>query len=684
MGSPERVDDLSSLHSPQLPSHYLEDAPPLIEHSFRTGASDHLSGDESMVSSQKSDIVEELDYVKSEVSENDISDQHSDPLLKLDLEPLKDVELKTGEEKSGKDEEDNEKLSFRASVDVGESTRFGIDTDASPIAESKDPDNELAENSPSVIDRSYTPDFMLSKKKDSPKIKETLSPGDGYNDDFESSFESFKEDIHESKPASPSSPEHKAKSYKSYSSEEEIEEELSIRSGSTNGSFQAESHADLNSLGKITSSSKCPASPQMPTLPINDELPSFCVGDRVLVSNVQPGTLRFKGLTNFANGFWAGVELDNPEGSNNGTYDGVVYFQCRENHGIFAPPDKISHLPEKFKASADTEDEDSSFDDQTNKKPQYSEKEEEQRNQQNMKGQKSDLDSDEPFEPNIKQLNLDLNDIDCNINEDKGPHAVPNGTDIIPGFEVASVDGEVPLINHLDKGSSKKHKHEEEQTAVILDLLDEGEKSRIDGLPKSTDISIKEASVDTREDLNHKRALTTLADKLVENFLSDAVKQFQKIKKDKEEKLSAANQLKKDFINEDDGLRGNNFKSQNRSASNAMADSFRTFFDEDQEELSSPEHCNRPVSGIDRFQFIYTTCIGAVQLLSSTSPRVFLENKLMITSQADNVLCLLTYKAVLTHPRTDGCSLLQSSMSTLNILLVKSRGEDVKSKHSFF
>lgn len=607
VGSPEPMDDLRSLHSPQLHSHLLEDAPPLIEHSVRTGASDHLSGDESMVSSQKSDIMEELDYFKSEVSNNDISDQHSDPLLKLDLEP----KLKTEEERSGKDEDAIEKLAFQASVDVGESTRFGMDTDASPFEESKDPDYALAETSQSVMDRSYTPDFMLSKKEYSPKIKETLSPGDSYNDDFESSFESFK-DIHESKPASPSSPEHKAKSYKSptYSTEEEIEEDLSVRSGSTNGGFQADSHADLNSLGKISkedvsSSLKCPASPQMPTLPINDELPSFCVGDRVLVSNVQPGTLRFKGQTNFANGFWAGVELDNPEGSNNGTYDGVVYFQCRENHGIFAPPDKISHLPERFEASADTEDEDS-FDGQPKKKPEYSEKQEQHRNLQNMKGQKSDLDlhperkepSDEPFEPNIKQLNLGLNNIDSNIIEDfnKGPHAVTNGKGIILEFEDASVDDEVPLIINLDKGSAKKQKQEEEQTAVILDLLDEGEKSRVDGLPKSTDISIEEASVDTREDLNNKRALTTLADKLVENFLSDAVKQFQKIKKDKEEKLLAANQLERDFVNEDDGLRGNNFKSQNGSASNARTDSFRTFFDDDQEELSSPEHCNRPES----------------------------------------------------------------------------------------
>uniref|UniRef100_A0A8C2AKU0 Centrosomal protein 350 n=1 Tax=Cyprinus carpio TaxID=7962 RepID=A0A8C2AKU0_CYPCA len=616
--------------------HQSEDAPQIKEHSARPEASDLLSEDESVVSSHKSGIMEELEYAKSEGSEND---QHSHPLLKLDLglqiPSLNDMKPKFEEERlSEKDADD--RPAFQDSADVGEGMRF-TDLNASPVVKSKDIDYPSAEKSPSAIDRSYTPDFSLSMREDSLKMKDTPSPlGDGYKDDFESSFgSSFKEDNHESKPTSPSAPEPKEKSFKSsiYSSEEEIEEELSVRSGSTNGSFQTESHADLNSLGKgpeedIRSPSKCSTSPQpqIPILPENDELPGFCIGDRVLVSNIQPGTLRFKGQTNFANGFWAGVELDNPEGSNNGTYDGVVYFECSEKHGIFAPPDKISRLPEKFEASADTEDEDSSCDDQPNSKNKGSEKQLMHRNLLNkMKGEKSDLDlhpesreplveHKKPLELNIKQLstgkstffksqhNLDFNDIDCNIikDSDKTRHTVPNGRDghIILKFEDTSVDNIIPLLNNLDKGKSKKQKQEEEPTAVILDLLVEDEKSRVDGLQKSTDISIEEASLDNREDLNNKRALTTLADKLVENFLSDALKQFQKIKKDKEEKLSAANHLKRDFINEDDGLRSNNFKSQSRSSSKTKTDSFRTFFDDDQEELSSPEHCNRPESPV--------------------------------------------------------------------------------------
>ena len=68
-------------------------------------------------------------------------------------------------------------------------------------------------------------------------------------------------------------------------------------------------------------------------------------GRRVLVGGVKSGTLRFKGKVEFAPGVWAGVELDDSEGTNDGTKDGVTYFSCRSGHGLFVPPDKITDHP---------------------------------------------------------------------------------------------------------------------------------------------------------------------------------------------------------------------------------------------------------------------------------------------------------------------------------------------------
>uniref|UniRef100_A0A3Q2DIS8 Centrosomal protein 350 n=1 Tax=Cyprinodon variegatus TaxID=28743 RepID=A0A3Q2DIS8_CYPVA len=152
--------------------------------------------------------------------------------------------------------------------------------------------------------------------------------------------------------------------------EEEIPEEISRPASAGEQDLHSEKLVDFQHNGEdLKCENKTEFSSQGVASPlVLDEMPGFQLGDRVLVGGVQPGTLRFKGPTSFANGFWAGVELDKSEGSNNGTYDGVVYFECEESHGIFAPPDKVSHLPDKFELYADTtEDEDSFFDDLSDK-----------------------------------------------------------------------------------------------------------------------------------------------------------------------------------------------------------------------------------------------------------------------------------------------------------------------------
>lgn len=40
-------------------------------------------------------------------------------------------------------------------------------------------------------------------------------------------------------------------------------------------------------------------------------------------------------------GVWVGVELDVPTGKNDGTVQGIQYFQSRPKHGIFVRADKL-------------------------------------------------------------------------------------------------------------------------------------------------------------------------------------------------------------------------------------------------------------------------------------------------------------------------------------------------------
>ncbi|XP_054711865.1 restin homolog isoform X2 [Uloborus diversus] len=72
-------------------------------------------------------------------------------------------------------------------------------------------------------------------------------------------------------------------------------------------------------------------------------------GDRVMVissAGAQPktGVLRYIGQTEFAAGEWAGIELDDPLGKNDGTVAGRRYFRCPANYGLFSPAHKVSRI----------------------------------------------------------------------------------------------------------------------------------------------------------------------------------------------------------------------------------------------------------------------------------------------------------------------------------------------------
>ncbi|XP_036190883.1 CAP-Gly domain-containing linker protein 4 isoform X2 [Myotis myotis] len=61
------------------------------------------------------------------------------------------------------------------------------------------------------------------------------------------------------------------------------------------------------------------------------------LGDRVVIAGQKVGTLRFCGTTEFASGQWAGIELDEPEGKNNGSVGRVQYFKCAPKYGLMPP-----------------------------------------------------------------------------------------------------------------------------------------------------------------------------------------------------------------------------------------------------------------------------------------------------------------------------------------------------------
>uniref|UniRef100_A0A2K6EHX8 CAP-Gly domain containing linker protein family member 4 n=1 Tax=Propithecus coquereli TaxID=379532 RepID=A0A2K6EHX8_PROCO len=72
------------------------------------------------------------------------------------------------------------------------------------------------------------------------------------------------------------------------------------------------------------------------------------LGDRVLVVGQRIGTIKFFGTTNFAPGYWYGIELEKPHGKNDGSVGGVQYFSCSPRYGIFAPPSRVQRLTDSL------------------------------------------------------------------------------------------------------------------------------------------------------------------------------------------------------------------------------------------------------------------------------------------------------------------------------------------------
>ncbi|XP_066905264.1 kinesin-like protein KIF13A isoform X5 [Halyomorpha halys] len=67
-----------------------------------------------------------------------------------------------------------------------------------------------------------------------------------------------------------------------------------------------------------------------------------CLGESVQIRPYNStGVIAYIGPTSFAPGTWVGVDLDAPIGKNDGSVEGVKYFESRTKHGIFVRADKL-------------------------------------------------------------------------------------------------------------------------------------------------------------------------------------------------------------------------------------------------------------------------------------------------------------------------------------------------------
>merc|ERR1711997_1368023 len=78
---------------------------------------------------------------------------------------------------------------------------------------------------------------------------------------------------------------------------------------------------------------------------LNEDTSSLMVGMTVWVDGVKRGRIAYIGDVHFAKGEMAGIHLDRPEGKNNGTVGGKLYFQTEPKRGIFARLYRLTREP---------------------------------------------------------------------------------------------------------------------------------------------------------------------------------------------------------------------------------------------------------------------------------------------------------------------------------------------------
>ncbi|XP_069402297.1 centrosome-associated protein 350 isoform X8 [Ovis canadensis] len=588
-------------------------------------------------SSQKSEI-QEVDYAKLEESaiEDAYSEQSrkADVFLKLDLEqgdsseilsrkdlPLDSINVQKDlvrlaienlHKKETKEGQSNEDISHSPNIQSEKETHVQKNI--------KSRESSWSQHVLASKEMSYSEDFDVSSfKKD---ISAEL-----YKDNFEvASLLSLRKDSQSCREKLQATSISRSRAT-SFGSDDEISECLSEKSLSIHSSVHSERLLELKSPTELMKNKErsdvehergVTESPSLASASLADELLDFHIGDRVLIGNVQPGTLRFKGVTSFAKGFWAGVELDKPEGNNNGTYDGIVYFVCKEKHGIFAPPQKISHIPENFDDYVDiNEDEDSYSDEQY----QYYNQE-----QKDTEGPKSDREKDtveyfyEKSLPsmhdteasvdrslkvetdNIQDISGVLeahihqqNSVDLLMSSEKNKDLVSDATE-----KVSSVVEDDTLDNTFSEELKRQQQLTEKEENLYPEVSEKLPTPLLDLLAREKNQLEAQLRSSVSEEKKSKEQLETvslLTDSLLQVFVKDTVNQLQQIKKARNEKIQLSNQ---ELLVEDQKkvpLQGpsQNLEEQSPSVPGCF---LRSELEDEKEEISSPDMCPRPESPV--------------------------------------------------------------------------------------
>ncbi|XP_037362248.1 centrosome-associated protein 350 [Talpa occidentalis] len=645
----KRVDELDS----QTEEHFQTSSPILRPRKTRAESGDYLENVPSLPllkeysvpnrildmsdakveeSSQKSEL-QEVGYTKLEKSviEDAYSKQSrkSDVLLKLDLEQGDSSEIfsKSLSLDSVNVQKDlvrlaietlhkNELKDRQSNQDMDHSPNVKSEKDIHEQKNIKERDSLLSDHLFPPKDISYSEDFEVSS------LKKEIS-AELYKDDFDmSSLLSLRKDSQSCRDKSQGTRSFRSRAT-SFGSDDEISECLSEKSFSVHNSVHSERLLELKSPTELMKSKERSdveheqgiiESSSLTSVSIADELLGFHIGDRVLIGNVQPGTLRFKGVTSFAKGFWAGVELDKPEGNNNGTYDGIVYFVCKEKHGIFAPPQKISHIPENFDDYVDINEDEDSYSDERYQYFNQEQKDEEgpkfdkeknaieyfhEKSPPSMHNRETSVDRSLKIEAdNIQDISGILeahvhqqSSVDSLISSKENKNLVSGATEKV---SIALEDD--TLDNTFSEELKQQQQFTEKEENLYPEVSVKLSTPLLDLLTREKN-QLEAQLCEEKKSKQQMETVTLLTDNLLKAFVKDTVNQLQQIKKSRNEKIWLSNH---ELLDDDKEKVPSQDLSQNiEEQSPSVLDCFlRSELEDEKEEMSSPDMCPRPESPV--------------------------------------------------------------------------------------
>eukprot|EP01119_Soliformovum_irregulare_P016512 TRINITY_DN4785_c0_g1_i2.p1 TRINITY_DN4785_c0_g1~~TRINITY_DN4785_c0_g1_i2.p1 ORF type:complete len:503 (-),score=154.40 TRINITY_DN4785_c0_g1_i2:22-1530(-) len=82
-------------------------------------------------------------------------------------------------------------------------------------------------------------------------------------------------------------------------------------------------------------------SPRVPTVNVSPGEGEITLGKIATLNNGKRGIIRYYGKVLDQPVPWVGIELNKPEGKNNGSLQGKTYFVCRDNYGLFVPLNRV-------------------------------------------------------------------------------------------------------------------------------------------------------------------------------------------------------------------------------------------------------------------------------------------------------------------------------------------------------